>query len=113
MRRLRARYEIAGPSCSGDVFDRQCHAHAAAYAEGGEAALCFSLQHLVKQSDRDAGAGAADWMAESDRASVDIELVRDRSEDRGHKPEPAPQKLRSIRRDRSLSRRVCAWLPVS
>src|SRR5882672_9189956 len=59
---------------SGGIFDGKCHAHATAYAKGRESAPRIALQHFVEQRDSDARAGAADGMAERERASVDIEF---------------------------------------
>ena len=49
-------------------------AHAAADAQSGKAPLGISLDHLVKQSDKDTASGSSYGMSESDRAAVDIEL---------------------------------------
>lgn len=62
-------------SYSGGVLESEGDAHAAADAERGNAALSFAFQHFMKQSDRDASAGASDGMAEGDGASVNVELV--------------------------------------
>jgi len=47
-----------------NTLDGQRHAHAAADAEGGEAAPRLAFEHFVKQRHGDARSGAADGMAE-------------------------------------------------
>src|SRR5690348_8782532 len=64
----------SGPG-SGDIFDSQSHAHAAAYTQGGQAALRFAFHQLVQESDSDACAGATDRMAKCNGASVHIQAV--------------------------------------
>ena len=57
------------------VFDDKGHAHAAADAECGQAAVRVALEHLVQKRDDDARAGAADGVAERDGSAVDVELA--------------------------------------
>src|SRR5450759_5189786 len=49
-------------------------AHAAADAQSGEALLGIALLHFMQQRHQHARAGCADWMAERDRAAVDVDL---------------------------------------
>src|SRR6185295_14473565 len=51
------------------------HAHAAADAERGQAAIGLPPGHLVEQRDRDAGPRGADRMAQGDGATVDVQAV--------------------------------------
>ena len=51
-------------------------AHAASYTHRDETVACVSPPHLVEERRRELGARAAEWMAEGDRAAVDVEAFR-------------------------------------
>ncbi len=57
------------------ILHDQGHAHAAAHAERSHTTLRVTFAHLVQQRDRDARAGAADGVAESNRSTIDIEFI--------------------------------------
>src|ERR1700720_465498 len=57
------------------ILQGQGHAHAAAHAERSHTPLGVSFAHLVQQRDRDARAGAADGVAESNRSTIDVEFI--------------------------------------
>src|ERR1700680_4040173 len=57
------------------ILQGQGHAHPAAHAERSDTTLSVAFAHLVQQRDRDAGAGAADGMAESNRSTIDVEFI--------------------------------------
>ena len=59
-----------------DCLDRHRHSHAAADAQRREPRRRPAALHFVQQRDDDARAGAADRMAERDRAAVDVQLLR-------------------------------------
>src|SRR5262245_1007891 len=57
------------------ILESDRHAHAAADAQGSNPFSRIAFQHFVQERDRDARAGAADGMAESNGASVHVETV--------------------------------------
>src|SRR3984893_3904240 len=57
------------------ILQGQGHAHAAAHAERSNTTLSVAFAHLVQQRDRNARAGAADGMAESNRSTIDVEFI--------------------------------------
>src|SRR5215207_3228991 len=61
------------PARSWLPLDAHGDAHAAADAEGGEAALRIALLHFVEEGDEDPCPGGADRMAERDRAAIDVD----------------------------------------
>ena len=58
------------------TLDQQSDAHAAADAQRRQASPRISTFHLVQQCGCDAHAGAANRMAQGNRAAVDIQLLR-------------------------------------
>ncbi|CDN41361.1 hypothetical protein BN871_AF_00170 [Paenibacillus sp. P22] len=60
---------------SGMDFEDACRSHAAADAHRHDAVAAASAAQLVDQRDADLGAGAAERMAQRDRAAVDIDLL--------------------------------------
>jgi hypothetical protein len=59
------------------LFPNCCDTHAAADTQGGEAAFAvIALEHLVDEGDNDAGTGAADGVAEGQRAAVYVDLSK-------------------------------------
>ena len=61
------------------------NAHAAADAQGGQAALGLGpLLHLVQQGDDDTSAGSAHGVAQSDGAAVDVDLAHVKVQLAGH-----------------------------
>ena len=55
-------------------FNGQGNAHAAADAEGGDAAAEVVVFHVVEEGDEDAGAAGADGVAEGDGSATRVEL---------------------------------------
>ena len=76
-------------------------AHPAADAHRDHAVAGLAPLHLVEQRRRQLGAGAAERMAERDRAAVDVQPRRDRSAAPAGTRAPARRTPRSARRDRS------------
>src|ERR1700723_1363284 len=60
---------------SHNVFQSQCHSHAAAHAQRGHASLGIALQHLVQQGHRDARASTPKGMTERDRPAIYIQPI--------------------------------------
>src|SRR6516225_6465617 len=56
-------------------LDRERHPHASRYTQRREAALRLPADHFIQQCDDDAGAGAANRVAERDGPAVDVQLV--------------------------------------
>jgi hypothetical protein len=56
------------------IFNRQRHTHATTHTQCGNATFGFASKHFVQQRDGDPRSGAADGMAEGDRATIDIEF---------------------------------------
>ncbi len=76
------------------------HSHASTDAEGDETVAGFSAPQFVQDRRRKAGAGAAEWMAESDGAAVDVQpsLIDRQLRETGEHLDGG--KPRSARRDR-------------
>ena len=67
------------------ALEDTCRAHAAADAQGGQALLGIGpFGHLMEQGDDDAGAGAADRVADGDGAAVDVDLLHVEAQLAGH-----------------------------
>ena len=67
------------------LFEDGGNTHAAADAQGGQALLGIGpFGHLMEQGDDDAGAGAADRVADGDGAAVDIDLLHVEAQLAGH-----------------------------
>ena len=71
--RLALALVCAASSCA---FQQEREAETTADAERRESESCLSLLHFVDQRRRDPHAGAANRMAQRDRAAVDIQAFR-------------------------------------
>ena len=57
------------------ALNRQRYTLTATDAQGGQAFLGVTFDHLVQQSDENPATGASNWVAEGDGAAVDVDLT--------------------------------------
>src|ERR1051326_9372803 len=69
---VRSTLVFGGGSCTSQ---QERESQAATHAEGGESESSLSFVHLVEERGRDAHAGAADRMAQRDRAAANVQLI--------------------------------------